>query len=145
MTKRSKALRTGAVIAILGLACFAKTPVVTGKMVAYDPFLHEAKDASFVANKEIVILEVPGQKTRYVKVVFVGFGTTQIDKKYFDGTVPLAVQALRDRTCDAGAPKLITQVSLDQAPGSFLLTDAFKGSPPLQIKKLECYDATGKK
>ena len=36
---------------------FAKNPDRHGKMVAYDPLLHAAKAATFVANKEVVILE----------------------------------------------------------------------------------------
>lgn len=145
MTKRKTTWLTGASILALAIACFAKAPTLTGKMVAYDPLLHAAKDATFAANKEIVILEVAGQKTRYVKVVFVGFGTTQIDPKYFDGTLPLSVQAIRDHACEDASPKLVLQLGPDQASGTYLLTDAFKNSPPPKIKKLECYDATGKK
>ena len=144
MTKQNKVLLTGVAIVGLGFACFAKTPTVTGKIVAYDPLLHAAKAASFVANKEVVILETPGQK-KYVKVVFVSFGTTQVEAKYFDGTLPLAVQAIRDRDCDESSPNLAPQMSLDERAGTYLLTDAFKNSPPPKIKKLECYDATGKK
>src|SRR5450432_2442693 len=145
MTKRKATWLTGASILALAIACFAKAPTLTGKMVAYDPLLHAAKDATFAANKEIVILGVAGQKTRYVKVVFVGFGTTQIDPKYFDGTLPLSVQAIRDHACEDASPKLVLQLGPDQASGTYLLTDAFKNSPPPKIKKLECYDATGKK
>ena len=144
MTKQNQALLTGVAIVGLGLACFAKVPTVTGKIVAYDPLLHAAKAASFVANKEVVILETPGQK-KYVKVVFVSFGTTQIEAKYFDGSLPLAVQAIRDRNCDDVSPNLVPQMSLNERAGTYLLTDAFKNSPPPKIKKLECYDATGKK
>ncbi len=144
MTKK-KAWLTGACVVALAMACFAKVPTINGKMVAYDPLLHAAKDATFVANKEIVILEVVGQKTRYVKVVFVGFGTTQIDPKFFDGTVPLSVQAIRDHACEDASPKLVPQLDPDQASGTYVLTYAFKNSPPPKIKKLECYDATRKK
>jgi hypothetical protein len=145
MMKQKTAWLTGACVVALAIACSAKVPTLTGKMVAYDPLLHAAKDATFSANKEIVILEVTGQKTRYVKVVFVGFGTTQIDPKHFDGTVPLTVQAIRDRACEDAAPRLVPQLGPDQATGTYLLTDAFKNSPPPKMKKLECYDATGKK
>ncbi len=145
MMKQNMGWPTGVCILGLAIACFAKVPTLTGKMVAYDPLLHAAKDATFVANKEIVILEVAGQKTRYVKVVFVGFGTTQIDPKYFDGTVPLSAQAIRDHACEETSPKFVPQLGPDQATGTYLLTDAFKNSPPPKMKKLECYDATGKK
>lgn len=145
MTERTKAFVTGAAIATLGLACFAKTPSPSGKMLAYDPLLHAAKAASFVANKEVVVLEAGGPKSKYLKIVFVGFGTTQIDEKYFDGTLPLTVKAFRDRSCDERDPKMVTQVTLNQTPGTYLLTDAFKNSPPPKIKNLECYDATEKK
>ena len=145
MTKRIMAVLTGVALVTLAIGCFAKTPTFTGKMVGYDPLLHAAKDASFVANKESVILEVPGQKSKYVKVVFVSFGTTQIDGKYFDGTQPLTVQVLRDRACDERSPNLVPQMSLNQSAGIYLLTDAFKNSPPARINKIECYDSTGKK
>ena len=144
MMKWDKTLMTVATIAAFALACFAKTPL-SGKMVAYDPLAHAAKVASFVANKEVVILETAGPKTKYVKVMFVSYGTTQLDAKYFDGTVPLTVKALRDKTCDEKDPKLVTEISLNQGSGSYLLTDPFKKSPPAKIKTLECYDATQKK
>jgi len=145
MKKLNKALLTGVAIAAFGLVCFAKTPTLTGKMVAYDPLRHAAKESTFVANKEVIILEVPGQKAKYIKVVFVSFGTTQIDGKYFDGTLPLTLKALRDRACDEKDPKMALQVSLNQTAGTYLLTDAYKNSPPLKIKNIECYDATEKK
>jgi hypothetical protein len=145
MMKQKTAWLTGACVVTLAIACFAKVPTITGKIVAYDPLLHAAKDATFVANKEIVILEVAGAKTRYVKVVFVGFGTTQIDPRYFDGTLPLSAQAIRDHACEETSPKFVPQLGPDQATGTYLLTDAFKNSPPPKIKKIECYDATGKK
>jgi hypothetical protein len=145
MKERTKTFLTGVVIATLALTCFAKTPSLSGKMVAYDPFAHAAKAGGFVANKETVILETPGQKNKHMKVVFVGYGTTQIDGKYFDGTLPLTVKALRDRACDEKDPKMVSQYSLNQAAGTYLLTDAFKSSPGPRIKKLECYDAVEKK
>ena len=147
MTKQNKALLTGVALAALGFACFAKskTPTVTGKMVAYDPLLHAGKAATFVANKEAVILEATGVKARYVKVVFVSYGTTQIEPKYFDGSLPLTVQVLRDRTCDESYPKTVPQVGLDQTSGTYLLTDAFKNSPLPKIKTIACYDVTEKK
>jgi hypothetical protein len=147
MTKQNKALLTGVALAALGFACFAKskTPTVTGRMVAYDPLLHAGKAATFVANKEAVILEATRVKARYVKVVFVSYGTTQIEPKYFDGSLPLTVQVLRDRTCDESYPKTVPQVGLDQTSGTYLLTDAFKNSPLPKIKTIACYDVTEKK
>jgi len=77
--------------------------------------------------------------------VFVSYGTTQLDLKYFDGTLPLTVKALRDRSCDETDPKMVTQVSLNQGSGTYLLTEAFRNPPAPKIKKLECYDVTEKK
>jgi hypothetical protein len=134
-----------AILGSLALACFAKTPTLSGKMIAYDPLLHAGKIASNMPNREEVILETPGHKTKYVKLVFVSVGTNQLDAKYFDGSTPLTVQALRDRTCDEGTPRFVKQVGLDQRSGTYLLTDAFKNSSPARIKTLECYDATRKK
>jgi len=139
-----KLLLNAAIVGACGVACLAKTPTLSGKMVAYDPLLHAAKAASYESNKEVVILEVPGRKNKYVKVVFVGFGTTQIEQKYFDGTEPLSVQALRDHACDEVSPRLVTQVGLDQKSGTYLLTDPYKAQSP-KIKSVECYDATAKK
>jgi hypothetical protein len=130
------------VVMALAAACFAKTPTLTGKMLAYDPLLHAGKVASTLANREEIILEAPGHKLKYVKIVFVSVGTTQLDAKYFDGTTPLTVQALRDRDCDEKSPRFVNQVGLDQRSGTYLLTDAFKKSPPPKIKTLECYAAT---
>jgi hypothetical protein len=145
MTNQGKLLLRSIAVVALGITAFAKTPTLTGKMVAYDPLLHAAKVATFVANKEEVILEIPGPKTKFVKVVVVGFGTTQIDPKYFDGTTPFVVQALRDRTCDEKSPKLVAEMGTDQKSGIYLMTEAYKNTPTPDIKTLECYEATGKK
>jgi hypothetical protein len=143
MTKARRALLTGLAIAAFPLVGVArKPPTLTGKIVAYDPLLHAAKSATYGSNREEVILETPAQK--YIKVVFVGFGTTQVESKYFDGSMPLSAHALRDKSCDDKSPVIVSQVSLHQKAGTYLLTDAFKNSPP-KIKSLECYDATEEK
>jgi hypothetical protein len=143
MTRLTKALLTGMAIAALPLVCFArKPPTITGKIVAYDPMLHAAKSATFGSNREEIILQTPSQK--YIKLVFVGFGTTQIEQKYFDGTLPLSAHALRDHACDNKSPVIVSEVGLHQKGGTYLLTDAFKNSPP-KIKTLDCYDATEEK
>jgi hypothetical protein len=145
MTKLKTILHVTAAIVALQLTCAAKTPKFTGKMVAYDPFLHASKPSTMQSNKEVIILETPNHKKKYVKLVFISFGTKQLDEKYFDGSTPITVEALRDEECDERFPRYVTQVSLDQGAGSYLLTDAFKASPPPHLKKLECYDATAKK
>ena len=145
MTSQEKVLLNSIAVVALGVTGFAKTPTLTGKMVAYDPLQHAAKVATFVANKEEVILEIAGPKTKFVKVVVVGYGTTQIDQKYFDGTIPFAVQALRDRTCDEKSPKLVAELGTDQKSGIYLKTEAYKNTPTPNLKTLECYAATGKK
>ena len=106
---------------------------------------HSSKSASDMQNEEVVVLESSGQKQKYIKVTFSSFGTTQIDPKYFDGTQPLEANVLRDHTCDEKAPTFVTQVSLEQIGGTYLLTDAFKNQPPGRIKTLECYVAIYKK
>ncbi len=145
MTNQRKVFLHTVVILAFSVTGFGKTPTLTGKIVAYDPLLHAAKVASFEANKEVVILEMPERKAKFVKVVFVSFGTTQIDKKYFDGTIPLVVHALRDRVCDEHSPPMVAELSMDQRSGTYLQTEAFKKTPPLKIKTLECYDAVEKK
>jgi 4-hydroxy-3-methylbut-2-enyl diphosphate reductase IspH len=123
----------------------AKTAKISGKIVAYDVMKHSSKSGSDMQNQEVVVLESSGQKQKYVKVMFSSFGTTQIDPKYFDGTQPLEANVLRDHTCDEKAPTFVTQVSLEQIGGTYLLTDAFKSQPPGRIKTLECYVAIYKK
>jgi len=145
MTKRKKALLAAVAVAVFELTCFSKTPVLTGKMVAYDAILHASKPSTMEANKEVVILETSGHKAKYVKVVFVSLGTKQIEEKFFAGTEPLTVQALRNHECDESSPKIAAEVSLNQSSGTYVLTDAFRNAPPSKIKTLACYDATGKK
>jgi hypothetical protein len=99
-------------VVVWALPCFAKTPTFTGKMVAYDPLLHAAKNASRLSNREEIVLETPGHKEKYVKLIFLGVGDTQIDPKYFDGTTPLSVRALRDTTCDEPSPSFVTEVTV---------------------------------
>jgi len=122
----------------------AKNTKISGKMVAYDLMKHSSKSASATQNQEVVVLETGG-KQKYAKVMFSTFGTTQIDPKYFDGTQPLEADVFRDHSCDEKAPTFVTEVSLEQIGGTYLLTDAFKNQPPARIKNLECYVAIYKK
>lgn len=141
MTRVKQALLMTVAVAAFPLAGVAKKPpTLTGKIVAYNPLLHAAKSATYGSNREEIILET-AEKTKYIKVVFVGFGTTQIDQKYFDGTQPLTAHALRDKSCDDKSPAIASQVTVTERAGTYLLTDAFKNSPP-KIKSLECYEAT---
>ena len=106
---------------------------------------HASKAASFVQNQEVIVMETSSQKQKYVKVMFSTFGTTQIEPQYFDGTQPLSVDVFRDKSCDEKSPRFVSQVSLQQMSGTYLLTDAFKSAPPGRIKNLECYVAIYKK
>ena len=94
---RKKILLTTVAILTLALVCLAKTKKLSGKMVAYDFMKHSAKSASLVQNEEVVVLETPNEKQKYVKLVFSSSGTTQIDPQYFDGSQPLAADVLRVR------------------------------------------------
>ena len=114
-------------------------------MVAYDLMKHNMKPASAVQNEEVIVLETPSEKRKYVKVMFSSFGTTQIEQKYFDGSQPLEVEVFRDHSCDEKTPTFVSQVSLEQIAGTYHLTDAFKTQPPARIKMLECYVAIYRK
>jgi hypothetical protein len=127
------------------LVCFAKTAKLTGKMVAYDLMRHNSKNAAAGQNQEVIVLETSDQKKRYVKVMFSSFGTTQIEQKYFDGTQALATEVFRDHSCDEKTPRFVSQVSLEHIDGNYLLTDAFRTSPPAKIKTLDCYVAVIRK
>ena len=142
---RTKALLLVAITLALGLVCFAKTNKRSGNIVAYDFMHHASKASSDTQNQEVVILETPNPKQKYVKVMFSSEGTTQIEPKYFDGSEPLEVNVLRDKTCDEKTPTFVSQVSMEQMAGSYLLTDAYKTHPPARIKNLECYVAIYKK
>ena len=141
MSRQRKVLLTSLAIVAFGLVSLAKGTKLTGKIVAYDIMQHTSKNASALQNEETVILETTNPKEKYKKVVFSSFGTTQIEQKYFDGTLPLTVDVLRDQTCDESAPRLVREVSIEQMGGTYLLTDAFKTQPPARIKTLKCYAA----
>jgi len=141
---RKKALLTAVAMLTLGV-CFAKNTKATGKMVAYDFMKHSAKSATFVQNDEVVVLETPNEKQKYVKLMFSSPGTTQIEAKYFDGTQSLEADVFRDKTCDEKAPTFVPEVSMEQIAGAYLLTDAYKTHPPSRIKNLECYVVIYKK
>jgi hypothetical protein len=128
-----------------GLVSLAKASKTAGKIVAYDLMRHNSKTASFMQNQEIVILQTSGEKEKYIKVIFSSFDTSQIEPKYFDGTLPLELDVLRDRSCDERTPVFVTQASLERIGGTYLLTDAFKNHPPASIKTLKCYAAIYKK
>ena len=142
---RKKALLIAVAILTLAIVCLAKTKKVSGKMVAYDFMKHSSKSASLIQNEEVVVLETPNEKQKYVKLIFSSSGTTQIDPKYFDGSQPLAADVIRDKTCDEKAPTFVSQVSMEQIAGTYLLTDAYKNHPPSRIKNLECYAVIYKK
>jgi hypothetical protein len=145
LLRHHKALLIAVAILGLELVSLAKASKISGKIVAYDLMRHNSKTASFMQNQEIVILETSGEKEKYVKVIFSSFDTSQIDPKYFDGALPLEVSVLRDRSCDQRTPVLVTQASLEQIAGTYLLTDAFKNRPPASIKSLKCYAAIYRK
>jgi hypothetical protein len=149
MTTRRRVVVISATIISFSLTCFAKPSILIGKIVAYDVMHHNAKNtAGTMQNQETVILETdsPKRKNKYVKVTFSSFGTTQIDQKYFDGTSPLTVTVFRDHSCNESFPTFVSQVSIEQmAAGTYLLTDAYRNSPPGRIKNLECYVAIQKK
>ena len=140
MLKNKKILLTAVALMALGLGSSAKNSKLTGKIVAYDVMKHASKATSGAQNQEVVVLETGGQKPKYAKVMFSTFGTTQIEQRYFDGTLPLTVDVFRDHSCDEESPKLVTEVSLQQIGGTYLLTDAYKTSPP-KIKAVDCYVA----
>lgn len=145
MRQRQKVLLTAVLILVFGLVSLARTAKLTGKMVGYDFMHHASKAASDTLNEEVIVLETPNEKQKYVKVMFSSLGTTQIEPKYFDGTQPLEVNVLRDKTCDEKAPTFVSQVSTEQIAGTYLLTDAYKAQPPARIKNLDCYAAIYKK
>jgi len=142
---RKRTLLTAAALLILPLVCFAKTTKLTGKIVGYDFMHHASKAASDTQNQEVVVLETPNPKQKYVKVMFSNPGTTQIEPKYFDGTEPLESSVFRDKSCDEKTPTFVPQVSMEQIAGTYLLTDAYKTHPPSRIKNLDCYVAIYKK
>lgn len=144
-TASKKALLTAVIVVALTTASLAKTTKLSGKLVGYDVMHHTSKSASVVQNQEVVVLETANPKEKYLKVMFSSFGTTQIEEKYFDGTLPLTVDVFRDHSCDEKAPTFASQVTLEQIAQTYLLTDAFKSQPPGRIKTLKCYVAIYKK
>lgn len=147
MPQPIKTILTTAVVAVFVLAATAKTSELRGKIVAYDLVRHTSKSADLQQNEEIVILDTnsPKQKEKYVKVMFSSSSTTQIDPKYFDGTQPLTTEVFRDRSCNEKTPRFVREINLEQMGGTYLLTDAYKATPPGKIKTLECYVAIQRK
>jgi hypothetical protein len=145
LIRLKKSLLAALVMVACTLLSFAKNSKLTGKIVGYDVMHHSSKSASVVQNQEVVVLETANPKEKYVKVMFSSFGTTQIEPKYFDGKEPLTTDVLRDHSCDERTPAFVSQVSLEQIAGTYLLTDAFKSQPPGRIKTLKCYVAIYKK
>ena len=145
MLLRTKIFLTAVAIVTFTSFSLAKNTKLTGKIVGYDVMHHTSKSASVVQNQEVVILETANPKQKYVKVMFSSFGTTQIDPKYFDGAEPLTTDVFRDHSCDEKVPAFVSQVTLEQIAGTYLLTDAFKSQPPARIKTLKCYVAIYKK
>jgi hypothetical protein len=141
LSRQTQTLLTAVAIVAFGVFSAAKNAKVSGKIAAYDFMKHSSKSASQVQNQEVVVLETGGQKQKYVKVMFSSPGTTQIDPKYFDGTQSLEANVFRDKSCDEKTPTFVSQISLEQIGGTYLLTDAFKNQPPARIKNLECYVA----
>jgi hypothetical protein len=144
MARKKSPLTAGAIL-LLAIVCSAKSTKLTGKIVGYDFMHHASKAASGTQNEEIVILETPNDKRKYVKVMFSSSGTIQIEPNYFEGTQPLDVNVIRDKTCDEKAPTFVSQVNMEQIAGTYLLTDAYNNHPPSRIKNLECYAAIYKK
>ena len=142
---RNRALLTVIALMIFAVVCAAKTKKISGKIVGYDFMHHASKATSDTQNQEVVILETPNEKQKYVKVMFSSLGTTQIEPKYFDGAQALDAEVFRDHTCDEKSPIFASQVSMEQIAGTYQLTDAYKTHPPSRIKHLDCYVAIYRK
>lgn len=126
----------------LSAPCAAKARHIHGTVVAYDPAYHILKESSFVRNLEVVIVELSpaGKSPSFIKVVFEGFGPTQIEQDVLDGVKPLDTWAVRDGTCDEARPRLVTKFNLlGNGSGTFLMNSSrVKGQPP-QIDRLRCF------
>lgn len=147
MIRHTKIILPAVAFAAFVVTATAKTSKLTGKMVGYDLVRHTAKSANLQQNEEVVILDTNNskQKNKYVKVMFSSSSTTQIDPKYFDGSQLLTTDVFRDHSCDEKIPRFVREITLEQMGGNYLLTDAYKASPPRKIKTLECYVAIQRK
>src|SRR5215467_9055728 len=118
---RTKIFLTAVAIVTFTPLSLGKNTKLTGKIVGYDVMHHTSKSASVVQNQEVVVLETANPKEKYVKVMFLSFGTTQIEAKYFDGVESLTTDVFRDYFCDEKVPVFVSQVTLEQIAGTYLL------------------------
>jgi hypothetical protein len=131
----------------------ARSRKFTGQIFAYSPWEHLLKVPSFTQNQEIVIFRLRNRPI-FVKLVFVGFGQEQLDEKYIDGSVTIAVRGRRDVSCDENAPQFFASyeplVTNDEAakPNAikdipikhkYKIASTFSKSNIPPIDHLDCY------
>ena len=88
-----------------------------GTIIAYDPMYHGLKQASFVKNLEVTVADLgsAGNPQPLVKVVFEGFGKSQLSQDVLDGEKPFQGRAVRDKSCDEAHPRILSQAESEQA------------------------------
>jgi hypothetical protein len=115
-----------------------------GTIVAYDPIFHAMKQASFVKNLEVTIIDLgtTGHPKRIVKVIFEGFGKSQLSQDVLDGEKLFEGRAVRDKSCDETHPRILGQIEPEQAfqgSGTFLLNRAHIAMSLGVVENLACY------
>jgi hypothetical protein len=115
-----------------------------GTIIAYDPMYHGLKQASFVKNLEETVADLgsAGNPQPLVKVVFEGFGKSQLSQDVLDGEKPFQGRAVRDKSCDEAHPRILSQAESEQAlqgSGTFLLNQTHRATPLGPVESLVCY------
>lgn len=137
------------------IRALAESHQLKGRIVAYIPWPHIVKMASFVQNQEIVIvrLEKNGKVPQFVKVVFTSFGKDQLPGAQLEGQKVVTVKGKRSKSCDEQAPRFFGQdeplMKPESGDGSgpetipfqqkYRLTKAFSSVPPPIVHNLRCY------
>jgi hypothetical protein len=132
---------------VLGLStiyALGRSRNLRGTIIAYDPMYHVLKQASFVKNLEVTVADLgsTGNPQQLVKVVFEGFGKSQLSQDVLNGEKPFQVHAVRDKSCDEAHPRILSQAESEQAfqgSGTFLLNQVHRTTPLGPVENLVCY------
>jgi hypothetical protein len=119
-----------------------KSRNLRGTIIAYDPLFHGLKHPSFVKNLEVTVADLRsgGKPQQLVKVVFEGFGKSQLSQDILDGEKSFQVRAVRDTSCDEAHPRILSQLESDfQGSGTFVLNSAHRTTSLESVENLECY------
>ena len=126
------------------LSAFHSSSVTAqGKVIAFLLSTHVAKMTS-AKNKEVVIARVTmaGGHKQIVKIIFLGFGPSQVSEEMLHGTKLFRIRLARDPSCDEKRIMMIRPEDVSAntlSSTAYVLNEASSREESTLIASIDCY------